>query len=260
MVLGDGAALGPGADSLQRVSPALEPRRGQRGDARRSNDQRRLDRDRSEDASTRGIHHRTPGRRCVGAVARRARRQVLGRASDALAAEFSAELGIAVRRRVPGVELVRGAQRQSRLAQSRRQPHPHPCGNGRSSDFPGRRRGRGSQGGAEGSHRFSQGSNAHSEPGRAHAQGCASRRTAGHRQDIAGAGRCRRIRRAVLQHQRFGVHRAVRRRGSGARARTVRTGAAEGALHHFHRRVGRRRRRSRHRSAAGGGTTSANRR
>ena len=62
---------------------------------------------------------------------------------------------------------------------------------------------------------------------RAHPQGRAALRAAGHRQDAARARRRGRGRRAVLLDLRLGLRRDVRRRGRLARARPVRAGQAE---------------------------------
>ena len=69
------------------------------------------------------------------------------------------------------------------------------------------------------------------------AEGRPADRPAGHRQDAAGEGRGRRGQRAVLLDQRLRVRRAVRRHGRGARARPLRTGREQGALHRLHRRA-----------------------
>ena len=79
-------------------------------------------------------------------------------------------------------------------------------------------------------------------------QGRPAGRPARHRQDAAGAGRRRRGGRAVLLDQRLRVRRDVRRRRRGARARPVRAGQAEGALHHLHRRARRPRQGARRRA------------
>ena len=76
---------------------------------------------------------------------------------------------------------------------------------------------------------------------RAHPQGRAALRAAGHRQDAARARRRRRGRRAVLLDLRLGLRRDVRRRRRLARARPVRAGQAELPLHHLHGRDRRRR-------------------
>ena len=76
---------------------------------------------------------------------------------------------------------------------------------------------------------------------RAHPQGRAAVRPARHRQDAARARRRRRGGRPVLQHQRLRLRRDVRRRRRLARARPVRAGQAERALHHLRRRDRRRR-------------------
>ena len=72
---------------------------------------------------------------------------------------------------------------------------------------------------------------------------------AGHRQDAAGPGGGRRGRRAVLHAVRLGVRGDVRGRGRRPRARPLRAGQGQGALHHLHRRAGRHRQvaRGRHR-------------
>ena len=72
---------------------------------------------------------------------------------------------------------------------------------------------------------------------RADSQGRAAGRPAGNRQDAAGQGRRRRGGRAVLQPQRLGLRRDVRRRRRGPRPRHVPAGRAEGAVHHLHRRA-----------------------
>ena len=62
--------------------------------------------------------------------------------------------------------------------------------------------------------------------GRPHSQGRADGRPARHRQDAAGQSHRRRGGRRVLQHQRLGFRRDVRRRRRQPRARHVRAGAA----------------------------------
>ena len=76
---------------------------------------------------------------------------------------------------------------------------------------------------------------------RAHPQGRAALRASGHRQDAARARRRRRGGRAVLLDLRLGLRRDVRRRRRLARARPLRAGQAELALHHLHGRDRRRR-------------------
>ena len=78
-------------------------------------------------------------------------------------------------------------------------------------------------------------------------------------QDAPGQGRGRRGGRALLQHERLGVRGDVRRRGRRPGARPLRAGAAEGPLHHLHRRAGRPGQGARHRTPWAG-TTSASRR
>ena len=76
---------------------------------------------------------------------------------------------------------------------------------------------------------------------RADPEGRAALRPSGHRQDAAGPRRRRRGGRAVLLDLRLGLRRDVRRRRRLARARPVRAGQAELALHHLHGRDRRRR-------------------
>ena len=65
-------------------------------------------------------------------------------------------------------------------------------------------------------------------------------RAAGHGQDAAGPGRGRRGGRAVLQHQRLGVHPDVRRRRRQPGARHVQDGQGKRSLPAVHRRDRRR--------------------
>ena len=85
-------------------------------------------------------------------------------------------------------------------------------------------------------------------PRRAHPQGRAAVRAARHRQDAARPRGRRRGGRAVLLDLRLGLRRDVRRRRRLARARPVRAGQAELALHHLHGRDRRRRPPSRRRT------------
>ena len=73
-----------------------------------------------------------------------------------------------------------------------------------------------------------------------------------HRQDAAGQGRRRRGGRAVLQPERLGLRRDVRRGRRGARARPLRPGPGEGPEHHLHRRAGRPGEGARHQPDRGG--------
>ena len=82
---------------------------------------------------------------------------------------------------------------------------------------------------------------------RPHPQGRPALRASGHRQDAARPRRRRRGGRAVLLHLGLGLRRDVRRRRRLARARPVRAGQAELALHHLHGRDRRRRPPSRRR-------------
>ena len=87
----------------------------------------------------------------------------------------------------------------------------------------------------------------------------AAGRPSGHRQDAARQGDRRRGQGAVLLDLRLRLRRDVRRRRRGARARHVRAGQEERALHHLRRRDRRRRPPSRRRAWAAA-TTSASRR
>ena len=97
------------------------------------------------------------------------------------------------------------------------------------------------QGRGRGDHRLPQGPEEVHQARRPHPQGRADDGPAGHRQDAAGARHRRRGGRAVLQHLRLGLRRDVRRRRRQPRARPVRAGQEERALHHLHRRDRRRR-------------------
>ena len=72
---------------------------------------------------------------------------------------------------------------------------------------------------------------------RPHSQGRAAGGPAGHRQDAARPGRGRRGRGAVLQPERLGVRRDVRRRRRRPGPRPVRPGRGQGAVHRVHRRA-----------------------
>ena len=72
---------------------------------------------------------------------------------------------------------------------------------------------------------------------RPHSEGRAARRPARHRQDAAGPRGRRRSQGALLQPERIGLRRDVRRRRRGARARSVPAGRGEGAVHRLHRRT-----------------------
>ena len=75
------------------------------------------------------------------------------------------------------------------------------------------------------------------QPRRQDSEGRAAGRPAGHRQDAARPRRRRRSQGAVLQPERLGVRRDVRRRRRRARARSVLAGRSEGAVHRLHRRA-----------------------
>ena len=79
------------------------------------------------------------------------------------------------------------------------------------------------------------------EAGRTHPARRADGRLAGHRQDAAREGHRRRGQGAVLLDLRLRLRRDVRRRRRGARARHVRAGEEERAVHRVHRRNRRRR-------------------
>ena len=85
------------------------------------------------------------------------------------------------------------------------------------------------------------------EARRAHPARRSAGRPSGHRQDAACARDRRRSQRAVLHHLGLRLRRDVRGRGRLPRARHVRPGEEERALHHLHRRDRRRRPPSRRR-------------
>ena len=114
-------------------------------------------------------------------------------------------------------------------------------------DVQGRRRRRRGEGRAAGDHRVPEGAAEVPEARRPHSEGRAADGPSGNRQDAAGARGRRRSQRAVLLDQRLGLRRDVRRRRRVARARPVRAGQEERALHRLHRRDRRRRPPSRRR-------------
>ena len=100
-----------------------------------------------------------------------------------------------------------------------------------------RRRGhRGGQGRARGDRRVPARSEEVHAARRPHPEGRAADRPAGHRQDAARARDRGRGGRAVLLDLGLGLRRDVRRRRREPRARPVRAGQEERALHHLHRR------------------------
>ncbi len=137
----------------------------------------------------------------------------------------------------------------ARIPQHRRQPRAHSRRDGHQGHVRRRCRRRRGERGIEGSHRVPQGPDAHPAPRRPDAEGHSAARCAGNRQDVARARGIGRSRRAVFRHQRFRVHRDVRRCRRSARARAVRTGARKSAVHRVHRRTRRHRRGARHRTA-----------
>ncbi len=108
-------------------------------------------------------------------------------------------------------------------------------------DVQGRRRRRRSEGRAAGDHRVPARAAEVPEARRPHPEGRAAHGVARHGQDAARARGRRRSERPVLLDQRLGLRRDVRRRRRVARARPVRAGQEERALHHLHRRDRRRR-------------------
>ena len=111
----------------------------------------------------------------------------------------------------------------------------------------GRRRRRRGQGRSGGDRRLPARPAEVPAPGRQDPARRAAGRPSRHRQDAAGPRGRRRGQRAVLHHLRFGLRRDVRRRRRQPRARHVRAGQEERALHHLHRRNRRRRPPSRRR-------------
>ena len=94
----------------------------------------------------------------------------------------------------------------------------------------------GGQGRGDGDRRFPAQAGKIPRSGCQDSEGGAARRPSGNGQDAAGEGRGRRGQRAVPFDFGFGLRGDVRRRGCFARARSVRAGQAEGALHRLHRR------------------------
>ena len=100
-----------------------------------------------------------------------------------------------------------------------------------------RRRRRRSEGRAQGNRRVPAEPQEVHQPWRPDSQGRAAGGSARNRQDAAGARRGRRGPRAVLQPERIGVRRDVRRRGRRPGARPVCAGRSQGAVHRVHRRA-----------------------
>ena len=244
------ADLGPGpgeARDVLRVPHAARPRRGPR---RHAADEGQLDRGHARPVGQERVHGRLPARLRRGAgqqpahgrgrePARRLRREALAVQRDREPAhvhppvhhlhrvlDLPDEPG--PRRRIEG-HVVRQVARQADVGRLAQDHLPRR-----------RRRRRGGRGAAR-----DQGVPREPEevPGarRADPQGRAALRASGHRQDAARARRRRRGRRAVLLDLRLGLRRDVRRRRRLARARPLRAGEAELALHHLHGRDRRRR-------------------
>ena len=91
--------------------------------------------------------------------------------------------------------------------------------------------------GAEGDRRVPEEPEEVHEPRRPDSEGRAARRPSRHGQDAAGPRGRRRGARPVLQPERLGVRRDVRRRRRGAHPRPVPAGRSQGALHRLHRRA-----------------------
>ena len=101
----------------------------------------------------------------------------------------------------------------------------------------GRRRRRRGRAGAARDRRVPQEPEEVHDARRPHSQGRAAGGPAGHRQDAARPGRGRRGPRPVLQPERLGVRRDVRRRRRRPGPRPVLSGRGQGAVHRVHRRA-----------------------
>ena len=129
-----------------------------------------------------------------------------------------------------------GAERRQQGAVVRQEQGEAVVVRAEEGDVPRRRRRGRSEERAAGDHRVPQGTAEVPEARRPHSEGRAADGPAGNRQDLAGARGRRRSERAVLLDQRLRLRRDVRRRRRVARARPVRAGQEERALHHLHRR------------------------
>ena len=109
----------------------------------------------------------------------------------------------AAHRRAALLHVPPGAGHQQPGAQLRQEPRPHVPGQQDSRHVPRRRRRRRGQDGAPGSRRVPQVPREVQPARRAHPARRAAGRPARHRQDAARARRCRRGRRALLQHLRL---------------------------------------------------------
>ena len=165
------------------------------------------------------------------------------REEPSLPDESADQLGpdAAADRRVGLLHAPDAGRRQGRRLQLRQEQGPH-AGRGQQLHHLRRcgrlRRG---QGRGQGTGRLPEGPAEVPEAGRPHPARRAAGRPPRHRQDAAGQGHRRRGQGAVLQHLGFRLRRDVRRRGRGPRARHVRAGQEERALHHLRRRNRRRR-------------------
>ena len=132
----------------------------------------------------------------------------------------------------------RGPGRPQRVHDRRAQQGQGLHGEGRAGQLRRRGRRRRGQGGAARGHRLPEDAREVRPSRRQAAQGDPAGRPARHRQDAAGARGRGRGRRALLLDQRLRLRRDVRGRRRGARARSLRSGEAESALHHLRRRAG----------------------
>ena len=236
---GDRPGLFPGArgqtDLVQRVQGTGARRPGRRSRRRRHDHPRHA----QEARRRRGrlyhhAHRRSEARRGAG----RSRREVQRRNRQPLAAR-SARLGRApaAARGLVVVLLQADGRRRRRRDVVRAQQGQDLRRRRRQDDVPGRGRCRRSGAGAARDRRVPEDAEEVHQPRRQDSEGRAAGRPAGHRQDPAGARGGRRSQGAVLQPERLGVRRDVRRRRRGPRARPVRAGRSQGAVHRLHRRA-----------------------
>ncbi len=218
-----------------RIQDAAEERQGRRGRRQRPDDPRHAEGRTGQDQA---VHHDAGRRFEADRGARSQGREVQRRAGQPLAVR-PARLGraAALLRRHLGLLLPPDERRRRRRDVVRAQPR---------EDLRGRRgqgavRGRGgsgrSAGRAQGDRRVPEEAEEVHQPRRPDPEGRPAGRTSRHRQDAAGARGRRRSARAVLQPQRIGIRRDVRRRRRRPHPRSVPAGRSQGAVHRLHRRA-----------------------
>ena len=202
---------------------------------------RRQHRDPRQDQRRQGAaHHRHLPRSRPGRRPDQQQRQVRRQAARGavVPAEHAGVVGpdAAADRRLDLLHAPDAGRRQGRRVQLRQEQGAHARRGQQHHHLRRRRRLRRGQGRGQGTGRLPEGPAEVPEARRPHSARRAAGRPSGHRQDLAGQGDRRRGQGAVLLDLRLRLRRDVRRRRRGARARHVRAGQEERALHHLRRR------------------------